>query len=300
MTDTTDNQPHIYPWSSLSQVTPLDKTLVIDPVVKLEDGSVWVHEDYQMAVEPWAVEAHKENHLKPISGRAAFGDIESWAAYVKRYVTVDSTSYLITTDNAGFGAILDYHDESGVPGPCQWQAEYKYVWHESWVRWMRAVQTNGGITQQQLVELIDDQADDIKDPDQASLLALISKLRVTVNRQAQSELNADGTTKVSYSQDEQLRGDSTHATIPQKITLSLPIVKGDKDVITNESGEDVLAPVVWKVEVRIRVSVQNDCSLRFRLSIPKLDATLEKMRERMVMRAQEELGASYLILRAAD
>src|SRR5258708_38723511 len=74
-------------------------------------GAMWVHKDL--------VQARKDWEIGPPRAEESFGDVESWAAYVKRFGLGD---VLLSWNPFGFRRILDYSGNDVPAGGCRWKA----------------------------------------------------------------------------------------------------------------------------------------------------------------------------------
>lgn len=248
-----------------------------DPVT----GQRFVHRDYIETVVPWQIEAH----IPPINRTERLGDVASWASYILRYLVKGEG--LLTWSAAGLRAVLDYvtiDSSMAEPGRCQWIVEHPFTLARQWQRWL-ALANGTPRSQKQLIEYLEDLAEDIVDPPAHELTALLRKLRATVNTQAASDLNEDGSTKVTYSQ-----AKAVTVELPPAITIAIPALAGHVDA----DGK----PVVYKLAVRLRVSVGDDARLGFRLSIPGAEVALDNAVAEQVTAARVLLGGAYTLLRS--
>lgn len=252
------------------------------------DGSVYVHKDLVQAVAPWAV----EQHIGPAKAAESFGDVESWADYVKRYGGEDEVypAYL-TWSEKGLRAVLDYHGTDQEPNRCRWTAEMPFVLHSRFKRWQ--LLANGAArSQREVLEAFEDCAEDIVDPVAADLVTLVRALRATSQASANTELRPDGTTKVSYTKNQTIA--AGEATIPPTLTLAVPVLKGH----VTATPEGKRAPVLYSLTVRLRVSVDDQARPSFRLGLTNAEQTLEAVFEDRVQAARAALGDGYTVYRA--
>jgi len=275
--------------------TPIDdgklqtaSRLAVAPSYTAPDGSVYVHKDLVQSVEPWAV----ERHIGPAIARESFGDVESWADYVKRYGGQDEVwPVYLTWSEKGLRAVLDYHGTDQEPNRCQWTAEMPFALHSRFKRWQ--ILANGTArSQREVLEAFEDYAEDIMDPVAADLVTLVRTLRATSQASANTELRPDGTTKVSYTKNQTIA--AGEATIPSTLTLAVPVLKGH--VTTTAEGKR--APVLYSLTVRLRVSVDDQARPSFRLGLTNAEQTLEAVFEDRVQAARAALGDGYTVYRA--
>lgn len=267
-----------------------------DPASK----AIYVHKDFVEAVKPFELQEYEETHIKPISEIQQFGDVDSWAAYVARFSTPART--FLTWTAEGLSAALDYHQEPSraggdpattpdsqhdvaQPGRCAWRAQHKFAYTREWLAWIAL--TKGPITQQFLVEKLEDLAETIVTPDAASLGEILSTLKVNVNKNVDTTIRTNGTEVKFTGQDDQVTGKGE---IPQIIWIKIPVIKGH----TETDAEGKVRKVTYDMPVRLRVSVQGDKEPRamFRLSMPTAEAVLENAIMDRIAAAKEALKAA--------
>lgn len=259
--------------------------LTLAPSVKTDDGREFVHKDYIQVTEAWEVEAH----VAPPRVYEHFGDVESWAHYVTAYGLKPTT--LLTWNDSGLFAVLDYHIDENTPGRCQWRAEHRFTFTPQWTAWA-SLADGRPRSQVQLVEALEDLAEDIVQPDAAQLMGILRTLRAMSSAKAETTLRQDGTSKVVWSNDSELKGE---AEIPADIRIQIPVLKGH--MVTDEQG--LSRRVLYPITVRLRCSVGKDAAIAFRLSMPNAERLLEDIYADRVQAAKDALGDGYTLLRAA-
>lgn len=258
-----------------------------DPASK----ALFVHKDLVQVLAPWAEEAH----IGPVSEQIALGDVESWAEYVGRWGGAATGSRLITWSAHGLRAVLDYHGdkEFGSESPEQraaWVATHPFVLSTQLLAWMRLAERPR--SQREAIEGLEDMAEDIFEPTPSTIMTLLRHLRASVNSKADTQYTEAGDTKVSFTRDAQVHNASEgSAELPSIITIQVPVLKGHVD----EDG----ALVLYKLQVRLRVSVDDNARLQFRFNLPTLERTLEAVYADRVS-AAKRLLPDYTILRTAD
>lgn len=265
--------------------------LTIAPMVTDEaTGALYVHQDYNKQMPNWQV----AEHTGPVATTEKLGDVESWCNYVLRYATYDPSETLLTWNEHGFRATLDYHLDIDNPGRCTWKANHDFVRSHQWNRW--AALANGQPrTQKQVLEALEDYSEDIAAPDPAALLAILRTLRATASATADTELMADGSTKVVWSKQTGVGPKNADLEIPSEFQIAVPVLKGHTTV--DPTGKVI--PVVYALPVRVRVSVDDQAHLAIRLSMPTADRTLEAVFADRVAAATAHLGTNHRIYRAA-
>ena len=250
-----------------------------------ETGALYVHQDLVKTQEPWAEEAH----IAPMKVTEQFGDIESWVAYVLNHGSTEST--LLTWNSKGFRAVLDYANrDEGLPGRCQWKAEMPFRSSVQWDAW-RMLANGQAMGQKTAIERIEDLSTDIVQPAPSDLMGILRTLRASVNAKADTELRPDGTSKVSFVSDTKVQT-AKDLDLPASFTIAIPVLKGH----LNADGK----PVLYRIEVKVRVSVDDAAHLSLRFSIPTADRILEDVFADRVTAAKGLLGESFDLLRAGD
>lgn len=258
-----------------TQPTTAAPHLVLAPTYKdPTTGALYVHQDYNLQAPPWEEQAH----ISPPRGTEIFGDVPSWAAFVRRYGHPPAT--FATWNSAGLKAVLDYHENENDPGRCQWTAHQPFTRSAEWEAWW-VFASNVTVAQKTAIEKMEDLAETIVEPAAADLLNLLRVLRANVNTKAESALNEDGSTAVSFEQAKTLRGVS----LPPTIKIAIPVLAGH--------------PARYAMSVRVRPSVDNDARLTFRFILMNQERVLEDVFAERVSEAQTILGDTYPILRAA-
>ena len=242
-----------------------------------KSGAVYVHKDLTQVIAPWDV----ESHVPPVSATELFGDVASWAAYVKRYGPTGTT--IVTWSEKALTATLDYHTRT-QPGRAQWKARHEFKSTLEWRAWTEVLGGGGGVSQQLAVEKLEERLGDITAPPAADVLNILRSLRGNVKANAETTLRPDGTTSVSFSQDNTARG-AGGVELPAALTIQIPVLKG--------------LPALYKINVRLRVTVTNDAKLALRFSPQNVDKIWEEVVSEQVAAAEEALGADYKLLRAA-
>lgn len=250
-------------------------------------GALWVHQDYSKVREDW----EDEQHISPPKGLETFGDVESWAAFVRQFAGAEPYTPLLTWSESGLRAVLDYHSGMDEPGRCQWRAEHPFRPSVSWKRWSEMA-NNRPRSQQELLEFLDDNAPEIIAPEMAAISELIRNLRVSVNLSAESELKADGSTHIAFSKDKVIQGG---ADLPSAIRIAIPLLKGHYKVDSGGKRQAVL----YELEVKLRTSASDQGKVSFRLTIPRAEQAWEMVYEDRVTTAEAALGSGQRILRGA-
>lgn len=249
-------------------------------------GALYVHESLVQVQAPYA----EEEHVAPMNVTESFGDVDSFVAYVKRYGLTDST--LLSWNANGLRAILDYGDSTeGFPGRCQWNARLPFHASTAWRAWM-AFANNEPRSQKIAVEKLEDLAADIVDPKPADLMGLLRGLRASVNAKADTELRPDGTSTVRFESDSKVMTKVGAVELPSAFAIAIPALKGHVDA----NGR----PVVYRLDVKVRVSVDDAAHLTLRFAVPTAERILEDVWSERVAAAKALLGDGFALLRASD
>ncbi len=240
-------------------------------------GAEWVHKDLVRVQDAWA----EEGHVGPPEADERFGDVNSWAEYVKTYGNIES---FLTWNSEGLFGVLDYHAPDTSPGRCQWQASHPFHKSLEFRSWLELA--NGrAMPQKPAIEKLEDLSEDITDPTPAELMNLLRSLRTTVNKTAQAELRPDGTTSVSWTDDKGLAARGGTTDLPPSFSITIPLLKGHD--------------VRYKLTVRLRATVDDQAHLTLRFTIPQAEQALEMVYANRVAEARTLLGDGFHLLRAA-
>jgi hypothetical protein len=259
--------------------------LVVEPAYRDPvTGALYIHKDLAPMSAPWA----DEEHLPPVKAHEKFGDVESWVAYLKRFGGAEDLAPFLTWNKTGLRAVLDYHS-AGEPDRCQWIATYPFTLSPEWVRWS-FIADGRAIGHAAAVARLEDVLPDIVNPPATDLMAIMRTLRASVSAQASTELREDGTTSVVFSQDKKV----SHGEVglPSEFEIMIRVLTGHED----NAGR----PVLYKLRVRIRASVDDAAKLQLRFTMPDADRVLEDVYADRVSAAKGLLGPEYMLLRAAD
>lgn len=244
-------------------------------------GAVYVHKDLVQAQAPWA----NEEHVSPVRVEEALGDVESWCEYIKRHASIEPDHSLLTWNQKGLRAVLDY------PNRRQWVTAHPFVQTPEFRAWLSFA--NGGAHEQKkAVEFLEDHAPDIFEPAQGDLLNLMRQLTANAAATATVESREDGTADVSFARTASVSSGPNKALLPGEITIQIPVLRGHIE----ENG----AIVRYKLVLKVRASVDPNAHLALRFTMPQAEVVLEQVYAERVASAKELLGDGYTILRAAD
>lgn len=249
------------------------------------NGALYVHESLKPVIQPW----EDEGHISPFRSSEQFGDVESFVLFVERFKS--DPAPLLTWSERGLRAVLDFGTIE-APGRRIAIAEHPFQLTSQWKAW--ATLANGmARTQRQLLEALEDLSEDIVEPDAATLVSILRTLRATVNATASTDLNADGSTHVEFTKNTTIHAGKV--SLPPEIKIGVPVLKGHTE---EKDGKRV--PVVYRLPVRVRVSVDDQAHLAFRLTMPTAERVLESVYADRVATAKTLLGAGGTLLRAAS
>jgi hypothetical protein len=258
-----------------------------DPIT----GAMYMHKDLVEVQKAW----EEESHLRPVKLAEKFGDVESWVAYVTRFSEQNADYFkapFLTYSARGLCAVLDYPSSDRTPNRCQWTATHPFEFSREWAAWM-AFASGKPWSQKDTIEKLEDLAADIVKPSASDLANLLRTLRATVKSTADTELRPDGTACVQWTMNQTVKsGKADEVELPPTFEINIPVLKGHVD----EAGR----PVVYSLDVRVRVSVGDDAHLQFRFAIPDADRIKEDVYADRVKVAKTLLSEEYELLRATD
>lgn len=249
-------------------------------------GAWAIHKDMVEIIKPYEL----EKHLGPPKANQAFGDVESWAKFVKRFATVEPFEPFLTWSNNELRAVLDYHESVQDAGPCQFVATMPFRYSREWTAWT-GLANGSARTHQQMIEFLEDHMEDIENPVSGDLMNLLRGLKIASNKSVEIERREDGTQAIVVAGDQKISGKQGPIGLPAIITISIPVFKGHKTA----QGE----PAKYGLRVRMRGSVSNEGVPSFRFAIDNSEATLEFVLADRVDTARGLLGDLDL-LHAAD
>lgn len=267
------------PFQSLENELP---AIVIAPAwTDPTTGQTYVHKDLEPVIPSWAV----EEHIVPLKADEAFADVESWAEYVKHYASLDQEGMFLTWNSLGLRAVLDYHEAESNPGRCQWIARQPFALSTEWKAWS-SFAAGQAHPQRGAIEKLEELGEDIIDPPETDLVLLLRTLWANVAAEAETELREDGTTEVKFQKNKTVHGgNGTAVQISGLIGIAIPVLHGDT--------------AKWKVNVRLRMSIDDSAHLGLRFSLMNAERVLEAVYAERVTQAKALLGDDYTLLRAA-
>jgi hypothetical protein len=252
-----------------------------------ENGAVYVHEALKQTIPAYQDQDRTRAYVAPPHLTERFGDVASWAAYVRRFGRPETA--FLGWNTAGLEAILDYHaaDAERTPGRLQWRAAHAFTIARELAAWQK-IASGAAIAQAAFIEHLETLADTIINPGAADLIGIISTLRATVTAETKTEIRPNGTAKIEAVKDGKVIAAGER---PAHILIRVAVLAGHMD----DDGNTVR----YDLDVRLRVT-PTEKGADFRLAIPKLAATLEDAYADRVAAAAALLGDDFPILRVAD
>jgi uncharacterized protein YfdQ (DUF2303 family) len=201
--------------------------------IKSKDGQ-------EFALVPNGVTLRKLDPIAPplkdyIEQTVVLDDKDSFVSYVNLFKTADTR--IFHTDKS-FTAIIDYHmagkdgGETNVsvgsePGRTRHVARYDLKHSPEWDAWTDIARNRQ--PQREFAEFIEEHAKDITKPDNATLLEVASNLQISRKVDFVSGTNTrNGTVQFAYVEEDTTSGGKKgNVEVPAKITLGIPVYKGD-------------------------------------------------------------------------
>lgn len=176
------------------------------------------------------VEDFRDPHAFPpyAIGKITVDDAESLIRYVNRFQ--DARSILVADyDHLAVDAVLDYHaandeDMPLHPGPGRHVATLALRESEEFKRW---AEMEGALHDQMaFAEFLDENANDISDPEPADFIEIARELEATqgVNFKSSTRLQT-GERSLVYETETQVRGEMK---VPTTFTLAIPLFQGEE------------------------------------------------------------------------
>ncbi len=184
-------------------------------------------------------------------------DIETLIDCVKREDedACDRKSVIYVNDEKVV-AVFNHYDSGSAPGWGDDTATMELHKTVEWDNWMG--NSGRALCQKEFVEFIEENFNDIKSPNPADMLTIVSKFdmhRQVVFKSAYR--SSDGETKVTY--DESNNTKSGEIDLPTEFTIAIPVIRGaEKDT-------------TYTIKVRLKVRLTNEGRLFFTYSLYRPD-----------------------------
>lgn len=254
-----------------------------DPVT----GQMFVHRDLVTVRDAW----ENEKHIPPRKVDERFGDVESWAEYVKRFG--DREFVFLTWNEQGLRAVLDYHSNE-LPNRCQWIARYPFTESAQLGAW-REFADGSARRQRDAIDQLEDLAADIVEPNPATLTAMLRTLRASTSKSATTEVREDGGSSIRFASDSEVKSvGKADVELPSTISIQIPLLAGHTETV-----DGIVRGVLYRLAVRLRGSADDQARLTLRLSLVNVDRALEEVYAERVAAAKALLGDGFQLLRAA-
>ncbi len=244
-----------------------------------------------VAVFPNGTVVSLENELldaKPKRQRAKVNlyEVNSFIDYVKRFkIVATSVIFGKATETGGsMCAIIDYHD-AGDAAKANWgehQCDLTLASTPEWIRWI--TKNNVSMTQGQFAEFIEDNLQDIINPDGAALLDMVQFMEGTKSVKFKSGKNLrDGAIKFEYSEEitetagARRDGDMT---LPGRMTVRLRPFFG-------QTGVDIGA--------RLRFNIGDNGGVTFRYVLDRPFNVIEQAFNALTAQVESETGILVML-----
>jgi uncharacterized protein DUF2303 len=165
-----------------------------------------------------------EPKLARIRQSVTFFDIESFTDYVNAFKTEASRIFALPGHLAGDGkakltAILDYH-KAGAADYGAHAVRFAPKYSEPWERWTEAKP----MLQADFAEFVEENREDIRYPEAAPLLDIISKFKVSKKVDYDSVMHqANGDILIGWSERTEVEGSRTGVSVPSELKLGIPV-----------------------------------------------------------------------------
>lgn len=207
------------------------------------------------------------DHIKQLITVATLLALKEFILYHRQ---VDASVPPIFADKAAkrFTAVFDYHPSSTEPDFCSNRAAFALAHDPRYAAWAGAC--NRWISQEDLVDLIENNAPSLIEPASASMLELAENLEIhqsskVVNRRSR----VNGTGQLSFETSE---GEAS-TKLPETLVIGVPIYKGLR---THEGKTKA-----WQIRLRLRYRVK-DGHVSFYLKMENLEDLLDDLWEDLV------------------
>lgn len=162
---------------------------------------------------------HLKDTIKTLS-------IESFIDYVNRFADEHSTVF-VNTETGHFVAVLDFHETASIPAHKHHLVTYTCPETKEWSSWLR--NNNTKMEQEEFALFIEDNLNEILEPNGAQMLEIAASLKASNNVEFQSNVSLDNG-QVQFQYKENINGQAGltgQLEIPQKIKLAIrPFLNG--------------------------------------------------------------------------
>lgn len=203
-----------------------EKGAATAPAIERPDGGkeVLLPEGYRAHTIP-----PLEAKLSRIRQSVTMYDAPSFADYVNKFKTPTTRifalpGHLSKSGKAVVNAVIDYHGQSegeaaGKPEYAAHIANYAPRYSVQWERWNNA----GAMQQDKFAEFIEENRDDIREPDAAVLLDLVTKFKATKKIEYNSVTHQpNGDVTIGWAENTEHHG-KPGVTMPPTLTLGIPV-----------------------------------------------------------------------------
>lgn len=220
---------------------------------------ILVPEGYGVAPLPPATESPLASY---ITASPTFDDAGSFASYVKQFSGPNTRVFL--GESGQFVGVIDYHSE--LPARTTHRASFHLTPSPEWRFW--AAQHDKWLTQEQIVELLEEHRADVISPSAADLIAVASSLKATESAEfvAKTSRSGSGTAVVLTAKVEgEING--SLITPPTELSIEIPIFKNGRrimlDVVLNWRGKpkDFVKVRVLEMEAKRDEAIANEREL---------------------------------------
>lgn len=215
--------PEAHPEGALDAA--IKAAAIREPVIEGPHGArhVLVPEGFKLE------EAHDPHALPPYAiGKITVDDADSLIRYVNRFA--DARSIVVADyDKLSIHGILDYHGANDhekplEPGPGRHVATLRLRESEEFKRW--AEMENELHDQMAFAEFLDENANDIADPDPATFIEIARELEATQGVVFKSATRLQtGERSITYETETHVKGEMR---VPTQFTLAIPLFQGEE------------------------------------------------------------------------
>lgn len=207
----------------------------------------------------------------------SFNDVPSFAAYLKRFEATKqgASQQVIFGDRANkkLTAYLDYHEAADSPSWCSHIAVLLPRKTVPWQEWVDSDEKK--LTQQDFAEFLDSHAPDIREPNGATLMQIVSSLEATTTSYFASTFTAqNGAKTLMYKEDVKAEALTGKIAIPEQFAIGVSIFEGD-------------APSIIDAKLRFRI-LSGHLTLFYELVRP--ERAEDEAFERLVKQVEGEVG----------
>lgn len=203
----------------------------------------------------------------------ALQTIASFVAYVLRFKTSETSIFApVQKYNTllALMACIDYHGPK-APSHVGHRVNLTIPLSLQWERWMKINKV--WITQTDFAEFLEQNVIDVLDPDAATIKEIVRSMEATKTGEFKSGVRlSNGSHSLMWSEEVQARAGAGNVEIPEKISIGIPIFKGDQ-------------PYTLSAFFRYRIT---DGKLRLQIELDRAEFLFDIVADNLIQKISDE------------